>query len=208
MHPKGWKNLVADCSFRGEGRYPIAAYSEFMPSVKSGCTPYGEKIDGFFSEEDPYGYPVTEFEEYYELRPGLENIAHQVMTALIHLVRGETTNHLARSKLVNNPYWPPELANQARILQYERLVLILPVSLSITQDDKGRRRWTFFGGSEQGPARPFWKSFFTSPGKEIPSERATQLMHTILNVAYGEPIDKMSDLHRAGFRIFAGDGEL
>ena len=207
MPSKGWKNLVADCPFRGEGQYPIAAYSEFMPSVRLGCTPYGEKVEGFFSEEDPYGFPVTEFEEHYELHPGLENIAHQVMNALIHLVRKETTNHLARSKLVNNPYWPPELANQARLLQHERLVLILPLSLSITQDDKGRRRWTFFGGSEQGPARPFWKSFFTSTGKEISSERATDLMRTILNAAYGESIDKMSDLHRAGFRIFAEDGK-
>ena len=27
----GWEALLKTCSFRGEGQYPIAAYSEFMP---------------------------------------------------------------------------------------------------------------------------------------------------------------------------------
>ena len=31
------------------------------------------------------------------------------------------------------------------------------------KDDKGRLRWTLFGSSEQGPARPFWRGFFTAP---------------------------------------------
>jgi len=203
MPPKGWKSLVADCPFRGHGKYPVEAYSEFMPSVKLGCAPYGERTDSFFSGEDRYGFPVTEFEEHYELRPGLENIGHQVMNVLLHLIKGDVSNHLAKNKLAGNPYWPSELADRAKALTHERMVLIMPLSLSITQDDKGRRRWTFFGGSEQGPARPFWKSFFTSPKKEIPAARAMGRIGAILNAAFGET----SDLNRAGFRIFAKEGD-
>jgi hypothetical protein len=203
----GWENLADSCSFRGQGKHPVAAYSDFMPPIYLGCKPYGGMMDGFFSEEDPCGFPVTEHEEYYELRPGLENIAHQVLETMLHLVHGEAGKRLAKNKLVNNPYWSPELARQAKTLKHERFVLIMPLALSLTQDDKGRRRWTFFGGSEQGPVRPFWKSFFMSHGSEIPSERAMGFIRTLLNEAYGEPAEKLSDLHRAGFRIFAEDGD-
>ncbi|HVO65943.1 MAG TPA: M28 family peptidase [Syntrophales bacterium] len=201
----GWQNLLDSCPFRGKEQYSIAAYSEFMPPIHLGCRPYDGMADGFFSDKDLYRFPVTEYEEYYELRPGLESIAHQVLETLIPLVRGEAARHLAKNKLVNNPYWPPELAKLAKTLKHERFVLIMPLALSLTQDDKGRRRWTFFGGSEQGPAHPFWKSFFTSYGSEIPSERAMGFIRTLLNEAYGEPFEKLSDLYQTGFRIFAED---
>ncbi len=178
-----------------------------MPPVRLGCRPYREIGDGFFCQEDPLGFPVTEFEEAFELRPGLENIAYQVLGALHHAIWGEPAERLASNKLVNNPYWPPELVRQAQTLKHERFVLILPLALSLTQDDKGRKRWTFFGGSEQGPSRPFWKSFFFSPGEEIPSERAMGFIRTLLRSAYGEPSEKLVDLHRVGFRIFAEDGD-
>ena len=205
MPSKGWKRLVEACSFKGE--YEIAAYSEYMPPIRLGCRPFGGKGDGFFSKRDPMGWPVTEFEEAFELRPGLENIAHQVLGGLIHLVRGEPVEGLAKNKLTNNPYWPPELARRAGTLRHERFVVILPLALSLTQDDKGRRRWTFLGGSEQGPLRPFWKSFFASPGKEIPSEKGMGLIRTLLKAAYDEPSEELADLNRAGFRIFAKDGD-
>ncbi len=207
MSLEGWEPLVKTCRFRGENQYPIAAYSEFMPPVRLGCRPYRGEADGFFHEEDPLGFPVTEFDEAFELRPGLENIARQVLGALRHAARGEPAERLSRNKLANNPYWPPELARQAGALRHERFVVILPLALSLTQDDKGRRRWTFFGASEQGPFRPFWKSFFTSPGKEIPPERAMGFIQTLLSAAYGESSGTSVDLHRAGFRIFAGDGD-
>jgi hypothetical protein len=114
----GWKKLIKSCSFSGQGQHPIAAYSEFMPPIHFGCRPYSGRIYEFFSEENPYSFPVTEFEEYYELRPGLENIAHQVLESLVHLARGEPNKHLAKNKLVNNPYWPPELAKRAGALNH------------------------------------------------------------------------------------------
>ncbi len=207
MSLRGWQVLAKTCKFGGKRQYPIAAYSEFMPPVRLGCRPDSGKVDGFFSEEDPLGFPVTEFEEAFELRPGLENIAHQVLGALHHMVRGEPAERLAKNKLVNNPYWPPELAQRVGALRHEPFVVILPLALSLSQDDKGRTRWTFFGGSEQGPFRPFWKSFFTSPSHEIPAERAGGIIRTLLNAAYGESSEKLVDLHRTGFRIFAEDGD-
>jgi len=51
---------------------------------------------------------------------GTGNIAHQVLETLIHLVQGDAIEHLAKNNLVNNPYWPPELARQAKTLHHER----------------------------------------------------------------------------------------
>ncbi len=207
MPLKGWKQLIETCAFRGQGQYPISAYSEFMPPVRLGCRPYGGKLDGIFSEDDPVGFPITEFEEAFELRPGLENIAHQVLGALIHLVRGEPAEGLSKKTLIDNPYWPPELASQAGKVKHENFVLMLPLALSRTQDDKGRKRWTFFGSSEQGPLQPFWKSLFTSAGKEIPPEKALRFIQTLLGGAYGEVTENLADLRRVGFRILAEDGD-
>ena len=75
--------------------------------------------------------------------------------------------------LIDNPYWPSELAAQAGKLSHERYVVFLPLALSKTQDDKGRIRWTFFGGSEQGPERAFWKSFYLSPDRRSSSPEIT-----------------------------------
>ena len=187
----GWKPLLKACSRRRREPYPIPAYSEFMPPVHLGCRPYEGRPDDLFSEEDPAGWPITEFEEQIELRPGLESIAHQVIGALVHLVRGEPAERLSKSKLIDNPYWPPELAQKAgALMTQERFVLILPLALSRTQDDKGRVRWTLMGGSEQGPSRPFWKSFLSSPGREIPSEKALGFIRGLLSQAYGEPSEK------------------
>jgi hypothetical protein len=207
MSVRGWEVLAGTCKFRGEGQYPIEAYSEFMPPVRLGCRPYSGKVDGFFCKEEPLGFPVTEFEEAFELCPGFENITHQVLGELHHVVRGEPAERLSKNEWVNNPYWPPELAGQVGTLRHERFVIILPLALSLTQDDKGRKRWTFFGGSEQGPVRPFWKSFFASESQEIPPERSMGFIRTLLSAAYGEPSEKLVDLHRVGFRIFAEDGD-
>jgi hypothetical protein len=200
----GWKQLTQNCSAKGEGRFPIPAYSEFMPPPRFGCRPYRGILDRlFFSEEDPAGWPVTELEEALEIRPGMENIAQQVLTALLHLAKGEPAEGLARNKLANNPYWPPDLAERSGQLKQERFVIILPLALSRTQDDKGRIRWTFFGGSEQGPSRPFWKGFFDSAGKEISQEKTTAFIGNLLGKVYGEPAENLKDLFQAGFRLLA-----
>jgi len=204
MPMQGWKRLFAAARSAREYRsYRIDAYSEFMPAPRVGMKPYGTEDAHLFAENDPWGWPVTEAEEFFEFHNGLESIAHQITGALVRLGRGKAAHGIARNKLAGNPYWPPELADHAGALDHERYVLILPLAFSRTQDDKGRVRWTLFGGSEQGPSAAFWKSFYTAPGREVPEEQAHGFMRRLLAAAYGESPDGLRDLKRAGFRILA-----
>jgi hypothetical protein len=202
MPTAGWKPLLDDHAwYHGDGHYPIGAYSEFMPPPRLGRKPYGARDPVLFTEDDPYGWHVTEYEEALELRPGLEDIARQVVGALARLGRGKPARGISRHKLADNPYWPPELADRAGRLGHERFVTLLPLALARTQDDKGRVRWTLFGASEQGPARAFWKSFFTAPGRELPDHQALRFLRRLLREVYGEPDEALTDLHGAGLRI-------
>ena len=200
----GWKRLIDGYPwFKGAGNYPIPAYSEFMPPPRLGRGPYSS-MDSLFSDDDPYGWHVSEIEEEHELKPGLENIAGQILGQLIELGGGMSAHHIAghqRRNLKDNPYWPAEIAARAGHLDHERYVLLLPVSLSKTQDDMGRVRWTFFGGSEQGPERAFWKSFYSAPGQEIPEQRAISFVAKLLHAAYGQHVKSVAQLMRTGFRI-------
>src|SRR5947209_9503744 len=133
MPTPGWKQLLEGWpSFREEGRYPIAAYSEFMPPPHLGLKAYGADDVLLLDEQDPWGWHVTEYEEAFELRPGLEKIAHQLVGSLVHLGNGRPAHGIAKAKLTDNPYWPPELAEQAGKLAHERYVVLLPLALSRT----------------------------------------------------------------------------
>ena len=202
MARQGWKRLLAGLSeFRTPGRFPIPAYSEFMPPPRMGQKPYGAEDPVLFQNGDPLGWHVTEYEEAMELRPGLEHLATQLIEAIEHLGNGRPAHGIARAKLEGNPYWPKELAERAGRLPHERYVAIAPLALSRTQDDKGRVRWTLFGGSEQGPSRAFWKGFFTAPGCEIAAEEGLEFFRRLLTTAY----DEQRDLHKAGFRILPAE---
>ena len=106
---------------------------------------------------------------------------------------------------MGNPCWPPKLAHFAGRLPHERFIFVLPLSLSRTQDDLGRVRWTFFGGSEQGPERAFWKSFFTAPNAERPEKECLAVLYRILSEAYGLEVKSPTDLFAIGFRILPSD---
>jgi hypothetical protein len=206
MPIQGWKRLFTDESgFRGEGAYPVPAYSEFMPPPRIGMSPYGGKNSGFFSEEDLWGWPVTEYEEAFELIPGIESVGRQILGSLAQLGRGGVAHGIAKNMLIDNPCWPEELAARAGSLSHERYILLLPLALSRTQDDKGRVRWTLFGSSDQGPEKAFWKSFYRAPNREIGKEQALDFFRRLLHVAYGLPCDEPADLHAAGFRIFSAE---
>jgi hypothetical protein len=182
-----------------------------MPPPRLGVTPLGEVDDTFFSPQDPFGWPITEIEELYELKPGLEQIAAQVLDELYRLGQGQPAHHLTGhlgQNLRDNPYWPPELAARAGQLPHERYVILLPLALSRTQDDKGRLRWTLFGSSEQGPERAFWNSFFTAPDVELPQDQALSFFINLLNRAYGESPSNSQNLLAAGFRILPGDPDV
>jgi len=202
MLPSGWKRLIPPSAYRrGEGRCPIEAGSEFMPPPGLGWKPYGDGAPdpSLFSPGDLWGWRVTEYEEAREMRIGLPQIARQVVREIAHLLDGDPNTDIRELDLAGNPYWPPELA-QAN-LPHERCVVLLPLALSRTQDDKGRVRWTLFGCSEQGPAKPFWRGFFTAPGMEAPAEEGLRFFYALLHKVYEESAATADQLLEAGFRI-------
>jgi len=208
MSQTGWKRLLAGAPwFHGPGKFPIVAYSEFMPPPRLGRKPYGIENLILFHNDDSAGWHVTEYEEAFELRPGLRHLAGEFLTVMEHLGNGRPGHGISKAKLDGNPYWPPELAQHAGKLPHERYVIIAPLALSRTQDDKGRVRWTLFGGSEQGPEKAFWQGFFSAPGRDIPEAEALDFLRRLLNGAYGESLDNLKDLRKAGFRILPGIGD-
>src|SRR5206468_9068608 len=133
----------------------------------------------------------------------LELLGRQILRALIHLGQGDSGHSIARGKLKDNPFWPENLAAAAGHLKHERYVVLLPLALSRTKDDKGRVRWTLFGGSEQGPARPFWRSFWRAPREERPPADAIAFFCNLLSEVYGNRSAQHSDPGRAGLRVYA-----
>jgi len=180
----------------------IAAYSEFMPSPR--VVPLS---DGPLDEADPWGWRIGEREELEELGPGLEQVTHQWIGTLARLMQGRASHGFSPAKLQDNPYWPPELSGRAGSLDHERLVCLTPLALSKTQDDKGRVRWTLFGGSELGPSRPFWQSSFDAPGRERPAGEALGFLARLLAEGFDEQTGPSRDLHKAGLRILP-EGDL
>jgi len=74
MSKNGWFRLLEGYPWHlGENKYPLRAYSEYMPPVRIGISPYDGTIDQrVLDPSDPYGWLISEFEEEYQLRPGLE----------------------------------------------------------------------------------------------------------------------------------------
>jgi hypothetical protein len=202
MAEQGWQKLLAGYPwFDGEGDFPIAAYSEFMPPPLLGRKPYGSIDHCLYQEDDPFGWQITEYEEPLELQPGLQLIANELLHVICRLGRGDPAHGIAHKKLDGNPYWPDDLA-AAKAPPQERYVLLLPLALSKTQDDKGRVRWTLFGGSEQGPAKAFWKSFYSAPRREVPREWSEGFIRRLLAAAYDEKPEELADLGKTGFRVY------
>src|SRR5262249_56055630 len=123
---------------------------------------------------------------------GVGAVDGQVLAKLVPLARADESHDISEFKLRGNPYWPPELAAAAGTLDHERFVLLLPLALSITQDDKAHQRWTLFGNSEQSPDHAFWKGFSTAPGKELPAPQALDFFRDLLAHAYEEPHESLS----------------
>jgi hypothetical protein len=210
--PDGWKKfLIGYPWFNCKGCYPITAYSEFMPSPHLGYKPYGKPDSRILQEDDLFGWKISEMEEEYELKPGIEHIGQQIMSSILKLGKGLPQHFIGGhggENLVNNPYWPPELASHAGSLQHERYVTLLPLMLSRTQDDKARVIWTFFGNSIHEPEPAFWKNFFTSPGIEMEESESISFFTNLLSGAYGEKLNDSESLYNAGFRIMTSDGSL
>ncbi len=208
----GWRKLISGFPwFEGESNFTLPAYSEFMPPPRVGRSPYGEIDSSTFKEDDEFGWYIPELEEELELKPGIEHISKQIMHYIEKLGKGLTEYHITghnSHNLIDNPYWPPELAEHAGILEHERFVAFLSLALSRTQDDKGRVRWTLFGGSEQGPEKSFWKSFYAAPEQEIAESESMKFILGILSNAYNETANNWESLYNVGFRILPSDKSL
>lgn len=208
MAAQGWDKLLTDVPRYGKGDlFRIMAYSEMMPSPWIGWRPYGKDHHAPRNPEDPFTWLVNEREQAMELGPGLQLIVRQVLPALGRLDREQPAQGINRAKLEGNAYWPKELSELPGAIPHERYVTFLPLALSKAQDDKGRVRWMFYGGSEQGPDRAFWKSFYQAPGRERPPEYAVDFIRRLLRSAYSEKPERLADLRLAGFRILPGSGE-
>jgi Peptidase family M28 len=208
MPASGWKALLDGAPWlTAEGAYPLAAYSEFMPAPRLGRKAYRharpEPLP--FADDDPWGWHVSEYEEALELQPGMNQVGRQLVEALVRLAHGRPGHGIAPKKLIGNPYWPERLAAKAGHLNHERFVFLSPLALARTQDDKGRHRWTLFGGSEQGPERAFWKSFHTAPNRETPENIGIDFIRSLLAEVYGLQVRDADHLRDAGFRILPSD---
>ncbi len=202
MVEQGWQKLLAGFPwFEGEGNYPITAYSEYMPPPRMGRKAYGDIDHVLYQEDDPCGWHVTEYEEALELQPGMAMIAKELVHIARRLGARDAAHGIAQKKLEGNPYWPEDM-QAAGAPKHERYVILTPLALSKTQDDKGRVRWTLFGGSECGPGKPFWKSFYTAPRREVPRERSEDFIRRLLTAAYDEKPAAPADLRKAGFRVY------
>jgi hypothetical protein len=205
---QGWQKLLTGYPwYNCDGCYPLHAYSEFMPSPLIGRKPLGEIDDRIFQEDDPFGWKISEIEEEYELRPGILHVGYQIMNSLVKLGKGLPEHFIhghGGQNLKDNPYWPPELAGRAGTLSHERYVALLPLMLSRTQDDKGRVTWTLFGNSIHDPEKTFWKSFYTSPGTEIPVKESLAFFNNLINSAFDEELSDEKSVFNSGFRILPG----
>ncbi|MCX6286765.1 MAG: hypothetical protein NTY96_06600, partial [Bacteroidetes bacterium] len=183
-----------------------------MPPMHIGFRPYdGQVYSWHFKEDDPFGFYIGEAEELLHLHPGLQNIGQQCMEHMIQFGNGKLPPGIAGRKnrnLKDNPFWPDELAGKAGSLDYERYVLLAPLALSKTKDDKGRSRWTFFGSSEQGPEKAFWKSFFKGENEEYPESLFLTFMGKIFHHAFDRKTYTPEAMLEAGFRILPSNGTL
>jgi len=65
----GWMHFASGFPwFKGEDKFPIQAYSEFMPALRTGINPYtGEPYPWVFSEDDPFGWKIPEIEDEFHV---------------------------------------------------------------------------------------------------------------------------------------------
>src|SRR5258707_9025881 len=106
MQSEGWPQLFDDWSWvRGEGRFPIAAYSEYMRPPRIGQKPYGPwEIKSPFARDDLWGWRVSACEQEQELTPGLADIARQLTDSMVALGSGQGAHRIGHRHLENNPY--------------------------------------------------------------------------------------------------------
>jgi len=187
MVAMGWKRLLADGrEFRRPGRFPIAAYSEFMPPPRLVRKPYGTEEPGPFSADDPSGWQVSEYEEALQLRPGMEHLAAELLHAMEHLGHGRPAHGISQARLADNPFWPPELADRAGTLSHERYVALAPLALS--HPGQNRLNGVEHAVQVDGKNRPdFLRSFLLLDGAMGNARQDDDHIQGLNRVRFGNP---------------------
>lgn len=196
---EGWSRLLQEAS-PADVPEVLHAYSESMPPPRLGMKPTGVAETAHQKPGDDHGWRVTEYEEHLELRPGLERVARHVLQELSELGHG-VRSQISRSLVHRNAAFPERLASADAALAKETFALALPVALSKTQDERGRVRWTFFGGSHEGPGRAFWKSFADTASHG----NGEALFRRWAAWALRVPESSLEDLAAGGLRVLPAD---
>jgi Peptidase family M28 len=161
-----WSRIEEEAAgaFLGQGRFPVAAYSEFMPPPYVGIKPFtaSDPVRALAATTvcDEGGLAIDEYQQEHELRPGLAKIASHLSGELRKLASG-AAHEFSRTLLDGNLAWPAALAAAAREGCYPQrpFFVMQALALSRTQDDKGNVRWTLFGASHQPASAVFWRGF-------------------------------------------------
>ena len=209
MSAPGWNALLDGApGLREKTPIPSAAYSEFMPPPRLGLKPYRTRARVRCRSRTtiPMAGKLTSTRRRLELRPGLEQVGRQLVQALARLAQANPATASPPRSCSTTPIGRCRLAEKAGTLTHERFVVLAPLALSRTQDDKGRVRWTLFGGSEQGPERAFWKSFLYR-SRQGSARRDGNRFHSPSagRRATAWRSHGADDLHAAGFRILPHD---
>src|SRR5262245_5760204 len=86
--PGGWNRLLAEDDWcRGPGQMPTPAYSEYLPPPRVGVKPYGDLDRLVRRPADNFGWHVSEYEQAFELEPGLGLIARETLEEVTKLGR-------------------------------------------------------------------------------------------------------------------------
>ena len=214
MSEQGWKRLTAGTPwFAGAGNYPIAAYSEFMPPPALEKSPTATATQGCSTQPilGAGGLPSTK--------------RRSSCSRACSRSRRNCCTCCGIWPAANRPTGsPPASCETIRFGRRsctpkgapaeERCTLLLPLALSRTQDDKGRVRWTLFGGSEDGPGRAFWRGFFAAPRRELPDGVGDRLLPPALGGrisraarwAWRSPPRRLADLLQPRLRPAAAMG--
>ena len=183
----GWMALLAGYGEPGAVAFPIPAYSEFMPPPR-----LGRKPDGSPTSTVRPGRPVGVACIRGGAGVGARAWPRAHRPRVVRLVarprqraRGSTSCAATAAATSRAIRTGRRSSRQRRPARARTLRALLPLALSRTQDDKGRVRWTLFGVSEQGPARAFWRSFYTATRVRGRPPRRCAFLRRLLAQAYG-----------------------
>ena len=151
--------------FSATGRFPVPAYSEFMPPPFVGIKPFTAPAMPAAPRTPPACATSTASPSTSTSRSTSWGLAWPRSRATWCLSwaswpRARPTSSPALCS-TDNLAWPESLAAAARAGRYPQrpFFVMQPLALSRTQDDKGNVRWTLFGASHEPASAVFWRGF-------------------------------------------------